>query len=272
MDWLKGTNRIDTFRMVAHELVQRVSHFTSVDGILYIGGLVRGFADKYSDVDIIVLLNNEDPYTRDFLPSISANLEDKSNLEIDVEVYLIDTYQEREWNEFLKWDLAHSEVVFDRHGRVATMLKEKLRMSEDEWRVRISKSIVYFSWYCCAADEYTPTMIDMWVDRGDIVSAEYSVNYGIELILDLVYALNRSFLPAPKWRFGYTRTLDWLPEEFEENICEAMLCLELSDEDAHRRALGLKKMWPQFLEKAEKDFGLTREEVRSVYIKAVYGL
>ncbi|MCK5238180.1 MAG: hypothetical protein KAR33_01460 [Candidatus Thorarchaeota archaeon] len=51
-----------------------------------------------------------------------------------------------------------------------------------------------------------------------------------------------------------------------------MLCLELSDEDAHRRALGLKKMWPQFLEKAEKDFGLTREEVRRVYIAAVYGL
>jgi predicted nucleotidyltransferase len=272
MDWLKGTNRIDTFRMVANELVQRVSHFSSVEGILFIGGLARGFADKYSDVDIIVLLNNEDPYTRDFLPSVSANLEDKSNLEIDVEVYLFDRYSEREWNEYLKWDLSHSEVAFDRHGRVTTMLKDKLAMSDQEWQVRISKAIVYFTWYCRAADEYTPTMIDLWKARGDVLSAEYSVNYGIELILDLAYALNKSFLPAPKWRFGYTRTLDWIPNEFEEHMTEAMVCKELSDEDAHRRASSLKKIWPEFLEKAESDFGLTRDEVRRIYIKAVYGI
>ncbi|MHA2426390.1 MAG: nucleotidyltransferase domain-containing protein [Candidatus Thorarchaeota archaeon] len=262
----------DTYRitMVANELVQRVSHFTSVEGIIYMGGLVRGFADKYSDVDIIVLLNNEDPYTRDFLPSVSANLEDKSNLEIDVEVYLFESFNNRDWNEYQKWDLSHSEVAFDRHGRVTTMLKDKLSMSDNEWRVRISKAIVYFSWYCCAADEYTPTMIDMWMDRGDVVSAEYAVNYGIELILDLVYTLNKSFLPAPKWRFGYTRTLDWLPKEFEEHMREALICKELSDQDAHRRALGLKMMWPEFLEKAEKDFGLSRDEVRRIYINAVY--
>ena len=111
----------------------------------------------------------------------------------------------------------------------------------------------------------------LWKDRGDVVSAEYAVNYGIELILDLVYALNKSFLLAPKWRFGYTRTLSWLPTEFEQHMKEAIICKELSDEDAHRRALSLKEIWPEFLEKAENDFGLSRDEVRRVYIKAVYG-
>jgi len=272
MSWLKGTNRIDTFRMVAHEIVQRVSHFASVCGILYMGGLVRGFADKFSDVDIIVLLNNEDPFTRDFLPSISATLEDKSNLEIDLEVYLIEEYALREWDEYTKWDLAHSEIAFDRHGNAAAMLKEKLHMSDDDWKLRLSKSMVYFSWYCSPAEDYIPTMSDMWIERGDEASAAYSITYSIELILDMLYSLNRSFLPAPKWRVSYTKSLDWVPTDFDANLREAMLTLEISEEDTKRRAIALKKIWPDILVKAESEFGLNREEARKVYISAVYGI
>ncbi len=270
MDWMKGTNKIDAFRTVANELVQRISHFDSVEGIVYIGGLARGFADKYSDVDIIVLLNNEDPYARDFLQSISANLEDKSNLELDLEVYSLEKFERQEWNEYQRWDLSHSAIAFDRQGKVNSLIKNKLTLNDEEWKVRISKAIIYFSWYCCAFDESTPTMIDLWMDRGDVSSAEYSVSYGIELILDLVYSLNRSYLPAPKWRIGYTRTLEWLPDNFEQYIREVMICKEISDADTRRRVIGLKNMWREILKKAEKEFGLNRDEVRRVYIKEVY--
>jgi predicted nucleotidyltransferase len=270
MSWLKGTNRIDTFRMVANEIVQRVSHFGSVCGILYMGGLVRGFADQYSDVDIIVLLNNEDPFTREFLPSISATLEDKSNLEIDLEVYLMAEYALRDWDEYTKWDLTHSEIAYDRHGNTKAMLNEKLHMSDDDWKLRLSKSMVYFSWYCCPSEDYIPTMSDMWFQRGDEASAEYSVTYGIELLLSMVYSLNRSFLPAPKWRISYTNSLDWLPSDFESNLREAMITKEISEDDTKRRAAALTKLWPEVLEKAENDFGLNREEARRVYIKDAY--
>ncbi len=271
MSWLKGTNRIDTFRMVANEILQRISHFDSVSGILYTGGLVRGFADEYSDVDIIVLLNNEDPFTREFLPSISATLEDKSNLEIDLEVYLIQEYALRDWDEYTKWDLAHSEIAFDRHGNAKRMLQEKLHMSDDDWKLRLSKSMVYFSWYCHPPEDYIPTISDMWIKRGDEASAEYSVNYGIELLLNMVYSLNRSFLPAPKWRISYTKSLDWLPSDFESNLREAMLTLEISEVDTKRRRVALSKMWLEILEKVENDFGLNREAARKIYISDVYG-
>ncbi|MFW9907657.1 MAG: nucleotidyltransferase domain-containing protein [Candidatus Thorarchaeota archaeon] len=268
---MRGENKIDTFRMIAKEFNERVSHFTSVEGILYIGGLARGFADKYSDVDIIVLMNNEDPFTKDFLPSISATLEDRSHVEMDVEVYLIDDFRKRDWDEYQRWDFLHSELAFDRTGNVAAALKQILYMDEDTWKVRIAKNMIYFTWYCSGTEEYAPTMIDLWIDRDDLISAEYSVNYGIDMLLELVYSLNRSFLPAPKWRYFYTRMLDWLPDGFEDNIREAMIVTEISEADSRRRAAALVNMWSDFLVRAEKEFDLTRQAIDNLYVKVVYG-
>jgi len=56
---LKGENRIKKFRRVAEGLASKISACEGVTGIVFIGGLVRGFADKFSDLDITVFLNKE---------------------------------------------------------------------------------------------------------------------------------------------------------------------------------------------------------------------
>ena len=102
---LKGENRIESFRRIADEIMKSISHFGSVEGILYIGGLTRNFADKYSDLDMVVLFNNDDPFAKDFLTSLSAQHEDRSGLEIDIEIYFLEDYVKMEWTEYTKWDL-----------------------------------------------------------------------------------------------------------------------------------------------------------------------
>jgi len=269
---LQGENRIESFRRIADEIVKSISHFTSVEGILYIGGLTRGFADKYSDLDMVVLFNNDDPFAKDFLTSLSAQHEDRSGLEVDIEIYFLDDYVKRDWNEYTKWDLSHAIYAFDRQGEVKKQFDEKLKLHDDDWRRRLAHPLIYLTWYCCPTEEYILSMIDLWHDRGHLLSAQYSVNYGIDLILESLYAVNRSYLPAPKWRLFYTRELEWLPSNFEEELTEAFVVKEITEADSKRRATHISKLNHEICLRAEEVFGLDRDTIRRIYIADVYGI
>jgi hypothetical protein len=43
--------------------------------------------------------------------------------------------------------------------------------------------------------ENAGTIAEAWVDRGDMLSAHYCLNYSIELLVKTVFALNKEFLP-----------------------------------------------------------------------------
>lgn len=57
---VKGKNQIRKFRRIAEGLTSNISPYEGVAGIVFVGGLVRGFTDKFSDLDIIVFLNRKD--------------------------------------------------------------------------------------------------------------------------------------------------------------------------------------------------------------------
>jgi hypothetical protein len=46
-----------------------------------------------------------------------------------------------------------------------------------------------------------------------LISAYYCLNYGVDLLVRVIFALNKEFLPAPKWRMFYSYRLEWLPED-----------------------------------------------------------
>ncbi len=273
MESLEGDNRIDSFRRTADEIVKSLSHFDSVEGILYIGGLARGFADNYSDLDLIVLFNNDDSYARDFLNSLAAQHEDRSGIEIDLEIYYLEDYlAKRNWDEYVRWEISHAVYAYDRKGEVEKRVKQKLHLDDDTWRSRVAHPLVYISWYCSPPDDYVPSMIDLWRDRGSPLSAQYSVLYGLELVLQTVYALNREYLPAPKWRIFYAKHLDWIPDNFDEELHQVMLPAELTADDAKERAKVISKINSNLLDRANEVFGLDRDAIRKVYMSDIYGM
>jgi predicted nucleotidyltransferase len=268
---LEGDNRIDSFRRTADEFVKSLSHFDSVEGILYIGGLARGFTDKHSDLDLIVIFNNDDSYARDFLNSLAAQHEDRSGIEVDIEIYYLEDYIAKDWDENVRWELSHAIYAYDRQGEVEKRIKLKLQIDEDAWKSRIAHPLVYISWYCSPPDDYIPSMIDLWRDRGSPLSAQYSVLYGLELVLQVVYALNREYLPAPKWRIFYVKYLDWIPDNFEAALQQIMLPSALTTDDAKERAKIVSKINFDLLNRADEVFGLDRDAIRKVYMRDVYG-
>jgi predicted nucleotidyltransferase len=269
---LKGENQIRKFRQVAEELVSKISSFEGVTGIVFIGGLVRGFADKFSDLDIIVFLSRRDEQLRRQISDLGLDEQRRLGIDVDLEVHFLEDFKKWKWDEVDKWDFSRAEVVFDPKGEIKKVFSEKLRVPKDFWIKRIVICGEYLKWYCCPSREEVGTVAESWIERGDLVAAHYCLNYAVDLLLRIVFALNREFLPAPKWRLFYSYSLKWLPPNYKELIKESMSLKSFSIEDFDRRLKAIRKMWHSILPRIENETGLTSEQISKYYVEKILHL
>ena len=266
---LYGENRIGQFKEIAEQLKRKISRFEGVSGIVFMGGLTRGFADKYSDVDITVLLAEKDESLRERIKNIGLDTRKNSGVDLDLEVYFLEEFKARKWSEIAEWDFSHSNVAFDRNGDVKKLLNEKLTVPNSFWVKRIIVYGEYLEWYCCPPRESDETLADIWVERGDLTSAHYCVNYAMTLLIRMVYALNKEFLPPPKWEIFQSYGLKWLPPDYKRLIDRVLTVKSLSKPELKRRLKAIRTLWREISSKIKKETGLTPESIQKQYVKHV---
>jgi predicted nucleotidyltransferase len=237
----KGKNQIRLFRETAEKLVSKITAKKNIAGIILLGGLARGFADKHSDLDIIALIDKQDEHLRRQIQNISLEEKKSSGLDIDLEIHNLNTFQRRKWDETDRWDFSHAEIAYDPTGQISKLVNARLKVPERLWVKRIVTYAEYMKWYCCPPNSSVSTITQAWVDRGDLLSAHYCLTYGIDLILKTVFALNKEFLPPPKWRIFYFRNLKWLPSN-HGLLKDAIDAKELTVEDLSRRLKSLREI------------------------------
>jgi len=269
MPKLKGKNQVRRFRRVAEGLVSKISSFEGVAGIVFIGGLVRGFADRFSDVDIIVFLSRRDERLKRRIRGLGVDVQRRLGIDVDLEVHFLEDFRRWKWDEVDRWEFSRAEIVFDPKGEVKKIFKEKLRVRKGFWVRRIVVCGEYLKWYCCPPKGDVGTVAECWVERGDLVSAHYCLTYGVDLLVRIVFALNREFLPAPKWRIFYSYELKWLPENHRRLLGEAMLVKSFSVKEFRRRLEAIRKLWCEMLPKIREETGLTTELISKYYVEKV---
>jgi predicted nucleotidyltransferase len=266
---LKGVNRIAYFRKVAADFASKIATHEGVAGILFLGGFVRGFVDEFSDLDVVVLLKNKDESLKRKLVRLWRGAERRYHIEIDFEVHFIEDFKAHGWNDSDRWDFSKAEIVFDPDGEARKVLKEKLRVSESFWKKRVVVCAEYLKWYCCPVKKDAGTVAEVWIRRGDLTSAHYCLNYGVELLFKLIFALNKEFLPSPKWRLFYSYSLKWLPKNYRKLIREALKAGGLSRADFERRLRALQTLGREVFQKIEEDMGLNAEAISKYYVEKI---
>ena len=266
---LKGENRIKEFRRIAKELASKISDGKGVAGIAFIGGLVRGFADRNSDLDIVVLLTARDESLRRRINELASNEAKRHRVDLDMEVHFLEDFRKRKWDEIDRWEFAKAEIVFDPEGKFREALSEKFQLPKSLWIRRIVACAEYLKWYCCPPQENVGTVAENWVERGDIQSAHYCLNYCEDLVLKILFALNREHLPAPKWRLFYSHKLKWLPKDYSDLISEVMKIKSYSLEDFNRRLQALRSLWNSILPKIRAETGLDGDEISRYYVNKI---
>jgi len=269
MTELKGMNEIETFRRVAEKLVSRISAYKEVCGILYHGGLVRGFADRFSDLDITVFLDRDDKGLQRAIRSIALHEERHSGLEIDLMIHDLEDSRKKRWDEIERREFSKAKVVFDPKGQIEELLSEKLSMSRDFWVSRVAPLTEYLKWYCCPPGEGVGTIAEAWVERGDLVAAHHCMSYGLEVVLEMVFALNREFFPSPKWSLFDSYRLKWLPDDYRHLVQETMVVRSFSKTDLDRRLNAVRQLWNRVLPKVEEETRITLEELHVYYVRNV---
>lgn len=269
MQKLKGKNRIRELRQIAETLASKVATHRGVTGIVFIGGLTRGFADRHSDIDIITLLAEKDETLSKKLKKAGSSEQERSGIDIDLEVHSLDDFRKRKWDETFKWDMSHAKIVFGPKGDIQKLLSKKLDISKVFWLKRITICGEYLKWYCCPPKENVGTMVEAWVERGDMISAHYCLSYALDLLVKIIFALNKEFLPAPKWRIFYSYNLKWLPTDYKRLLKEIITIRSLSKHDLNRRMKALRQIWQETLPKIKDETGLTPALISKYYVEKV---
>ncbi len=269
---LRGENRIKTFRQITRELVSEISIHKDAVGIAFLGGLVRGFADKFSDVDIVVLLAAKNQPLREQLYDLSAATQDRLNTDVDLEVHFLEDFKKQKWDEIKRWEFSKAEIVYDPEGVVKEVFEEKLKLPRNFWKERVVECAEYLKWYCCPSRPDVGTIAESWLERGDLSSAEYCLNYAVDLIVRMIFALNKEHLPAPKWQLFYSYNLEWQPRNYRKLITDAMKIKSFSMEDFNRRLIAIRKIWRGIMPKIEDETGLTVDQLSKYYVESILGI
>jgi predicted nucleotidyltransferase len=266
---LKGRNQIRRFQQVAEKLVAQITTNNGVSGVVIAGGLVRGFADQYSDVDITVFLSKKNRMLRKKIGKLGSDEQRITHVDIDLEVHFIEDFRKRKLHEMQKWDFSHIEIVFDPEGKIERLMTDKVRVPQSYWVRRVVVYAELLKWYCCPPETRIGTIAQAWVERGDLVSAHYCTDYSLDLIIKVLFALNKEFLPPPKWRIFYSHNLKWLPKRYGQLLKEIMLVHELSLSELERRLNALKELWRGILPRIEKETGLTPSSISRYYVQRI---
>jgi predicted nucleotidyltransferase len=266
---LKGKNQIKKFRHTAEELASKISKYPSVTGIIFIGGLVRGFVDRFSDLDIIVFLSRRDKKLRKQISNLGAEEQRHLGIDVDLEVHFLEDFKKLRWDEVDRWEFSKVKFFFDPKGEIKEIFNQKLRISKDFWIKRVVICAEYLKWYCCPPKKNIGTIVGAWIERGDLVAAHHCVNYATDLLIRIIYALNKEFLPAPKWRIFYFYSLKWLPADYKKLLEEAMKIGSFSIGDLNRRLKAVLKIWQKVVPKIGNETGLTLYQISKYYVEKI---
>jgi predicted nucleotidyltransferase len=245
--------------------VNEAKKISGVGAIIFIGGLARGTMDHFSDMDILVLTDGKGMHVEEAIKPLVERIVMEGH-EIDVEIHSFSDLAEREWDEIKRWDFSNCRIVHDPTGKATAMISDKTRMREDDWRDRVVMASVLLSWYSFPEGNH-PSLARMWLERGDPLSAHHCIDHSMQVVIDLLFTLNRRFIPPAKWKMQQLFSLPWLPNGLYEAISGAMLIKDLGEDELRRRERSLETIRARLEEMEEEFLKMTREEMTSYYLE-----
>ncbi len=204
----KGKNRYNKFLSAAKIISDKISKINGVIGILGTGGLGRGFCDDYSDLDLVVYVNDEN--VKEIKKYIAIGYLRYKEIELDVP---IESYQKslnqkspsKHWSQVNRWDKYNFQILFDTNDKIKNLLKEKLVFPDWEQKNLLVE-------YQEAVNECSIYTFELWEKRGSVINLKHSLIQAIEYLILWIYAKNKKFQPyTSKWLFYYLEN-DLVPE------------------------------------------------------------
>src|SRR5437870_12872874 len=122
--------------------------YTGIEAVMLTGGVSRGYADEMSELDLTLFLR---PATyRLWIERWQSPLPEGDNLigSWAVDLYYASIARERKeaWSPLKIWDRSFARVLYDPRGRLAALLREKVRSKLEPWSLHADAAEAHWSW------------------------------------------------------------------------------------------------------------------------------
>ena len=232
---------------IAKEFVQKYI-CNDIVGVVFLGAIVRGYFDHFADIDIAIFKKegSQIPLDKKFY-----KIED-----IEVQIWLSDYESEvtDTWDMPKRWTYSQSEICFDPQGKISELLKEKVNLRPDEKKWLMMSGLTLSEWYI-------NRLTQLWIERGNIISAHHMFNQGLMYFFDMLFSLNNELVPDMKWRYYCVEQLERLPRNFQERVKDTMILCSFSLEELERRRKAFMDMWEEMKPIIEREVQMSYGEI-----------
>lgn len=251
---VSSPNKYDDYFRQAQAFADRFAVHEGMVGVLLAGGVARGYADRFSELDLAVYLTRthfENWIQRGLAPFPEGD-SCVNGWHVDFDYFCYEDEIEAEWEPVKRWDRSYAVVLHDPQGLMQEMLARKAVLTEEEKRRLTSRHLILYGDYFCNL------VVPSWLHRGDPLAAHHCLNTALDSLIKAVFLANDELIPFDKWTLNLSYTLAWTPRDWRERVKQAMLVREVSRADVERRCALIRDL---FAECKERLVGGKRESL-----------
>jgi hypothetical protein len=257
-------NEYDAYFRQAQVFADRFAACEGVVGVLLTGGVARGYADHFSELDLAIYLTRPhfDDWTQRGLAPFPEGDSCLDGWHVDFDYFCYEDEIEAEWEHTKRWDRSYAVVLYDSQGLMQEMLAHKAVLTEEEKQHLTSHHLILYGEYFCNL------VVPSWLHRGDLLAAHHCLNTALDSLIRAVFLANDELIPFDKWTLNFSYTLPWTPQDWRERVEQAMLVREVSKTEIERRCALIRDLFAECREKllGPKTEGLDIIEARKLEI------
>jgi predicted nucleotidyltransferase len=259
---ISSPNEYDAYFRQAREFAARFATCEGVGGVLLTGGVARGYADHFSELDLAVYLTRPhfESWTRRGLAPFPEGDSYLDGWHVDFDYFCYEDEIEAEWEPAKCWDRSYAVVLHDPQGLMREMLVRKAVLSDEEKGRLVSRYLILYGDYFCHL------VVPSWVHRGDLLAAHHCLNIALDSLIKAVFLANDELIPFDKWTLNLSYTLAWTPQDWRERVERALLVREVSQAEVERRCALIRGLFAECSKKlvGEPPEGLDVTEARKL--------
>jgi hypothetical protein len=228
---VSSPNEYDAYFRQAQEFAERFAACDGVVGVLLTGGVARGYADHFSELDLAVYLTRRhfESWTHRGLAPFPEGDSWLGGWHVDFDYFCYEDEIEAQWEHTKCWDRSYAVVLYDSQGLMHEMLVRKAILTEEEKQRLTSRHLILYGEYFCKL------VVPSWLHRGDLLAAHHCLNTALDSLIKVVFLANDELIPFDKWTLNLSYTLAWTPQNWRERVEQALLVREASRAEVERR-------------------------------------
>jgi hypothetical protein len=212
--------------------------FTALDGIVGItlnGGLSRGYGDSLSEIDITVFVSENQfaEYVKGKFP-FTLGITVLDGYLFDIKAANFEQECKSDYDSIALWDLSYARILYDPDEKIAGFIKQKL---EKKVSYSDASGLLWNSFWSYRLAG------DIWIQRQDAIQGHFTFNNAIKPLLEALFIANKEYTPHEKWLVHMSKTLAWLPDDWEERLLRAMNTGDFTVDSLKDRQAYINGLW-----------------------------